>query len=871
MYRTIHSVRCALTLFAFFPGFAVLAQSVSVYPPAASVRAGLNQQFTGSTIGLSPTSVTWSVNGVKGGNASVGTINSSGYFTAPATSALGTVKVQATSTANTSIFSTATVTLWNPVPAIVSINPTNINTGPIKMTITGQNFVSGITTSFGGVKLSTTYVSPTQLQVAGSTSLAVGTSQPLSITNPNPGTSTSTLNYTVSAQIIVSCTPSSASLRPGATQSFTGAVYNTSNKGTSWYVNGILGGNSTVGTITTTGASATYTAPATPPSPNTVNVQAQSAQNTAVYSPNSVVTVINPFPAITSVSPTVIHYGSISVTVNGTGFVPSSKVMLGSTALTTTFVSTTQLTAAGTAVPVLGGLGAITVSNPDPGGSVSNWKAVSIQETKQTVSYQSAFHFLEQATWGPTITDVDHVQQVGFTQWFSEQHSAQVSTFTPNSSSDLGPTGSDYFYNALTGKDQLRQRVAFALSQIFCISAFKDSQPNQIIPYYQLLESDAFSNFYTLLNDLTLHPSMGRYLDMANNVKAAGAAMANENYAREVMQLFTIGPVLLNIDGSLQRDSSGKTIPTYTQTTVQNFARIFTGWTFPVQPGYTAQPQNPPYYTGPMVAWEANHDTGSKMLLNNASVPANQSSAQDLASGLQNIFNHPNAGPFIAMRLIQHLVTSNPSPAYIQRIAQVFNNNGTGVRGDLWAVVQAILLDSEARTSDNVSTLISTGGHLREPVLFVPALLRNLNVKITNPSNQFAITGASMGQQLFFPLSVFSYYPPNYPLPGSSTLLGPEFQTLNSSTTLARVNWIYSVSTNAAGPGVSVDFSPFQVFANDSPTLVQAMSNAFMAGQMPTQMQNIIVTALNATTDPATRVRNAFYLTTSSPFYQTER
>lgn len=844
--------------------------SVSVSPITATPRVLLNQQFSASTKGLSASTVSWAVNGVTGGNSSVGTISGSGLYTGPAALYPGAISVQAISTVNPSIVGTATVTLWNPIPGLISISPTTVNTGNFNLTVTGQAFVPVATATFGGVALTTTYISATQLQVSGNTTAAAGSSLPLTITNPDPGSASSTINYTVSATISVTASPATASLRPGATQVFTGAVFNTSSKGTNWYVNGIAGGNATVGTISLTGASATYTAPATPPSPNTVNIQAQSAQDTTAWSVASVVTVMNPLPTITSLAPTIVHFGPIKITVTGTGFVPSSQVMLGFMALTTQFVSTTQVIGRGTAVPVIGGLGAVTVSNPNPGAGVSNWLAVSILEANPVVSYQSAFHFLEHASWGPTPQDVDHVQQVGFTQWFTEQQNAPLSTYTANPP-DMSQPASDYFYNALSGQDQLRQRVAFALSQIFVVSAFKDSQPSQMVPYYQLLEADAFGNFYNLMSDVTLNPSMGRYLDMANNVMGMGPAMANENYGREVMQLFSIGTTMLNIDGSPQLDTSGNPVPTYTQTTVQNFARVFTGWTFPTQPGFTPQPLNPPYYTGPMAAWEANHDTSSKTLLNGEVVPANQSAAQDVQSGLRNIFNHPNVGPFIALRLIQHLVTGNPSPAYIQRIAQVFNDNGTGTRGDLWAVVQAILLDSEARLSDNVSTRTANSGHLREPVLYITTLLRNLNTPVTGTTNNFALTGSSMGQQLYFPLSVFSYYQPSYLLPGSTTLLGPEFQTLNSSSALERVNYVYSVATNAPGPGVKVDLSPFQTFASDPPTLVQAMSNAFLAGQMPTGMQNIIVTALNATTDPTIRVQNALYLTTTSPMYQSER
>ena len=842
--------------------------TISVYPPAPSVRAGANQQFSASATGLSGSQVTWAVNGIPGGSAAFGTITGAGLYTGPPTIAPGTVNVQATSTINTSIVGSSTVTLWNPAPGIINIAPNTINAGAFSNTVNGRNFVSGLTATFGGAPLTVTYLSSTQIQVSGSTSGAPGTSLPLVVTNPQPGSASSTLNFTVQPAIAVTITPATASVRPGDTQVFNLTVTNTSNRTANWLVNGIRGGNSVVGTIVSISAGqATYTAPALPPSPNPVTVQAQSVQDTSAYSPGSTVTILNPTPAITSLSPTTIHFGAIAITVNGAGFVPESVVTLGSTSLQTQFVSDTQIIGRGTAVPVLGGLAAVTVVSP--GVSPSNFLSVQIQEAKPLMSYQSAFHFLEQATWGPTPKEVDHLQQVGFTQWFNEQLNAPLSTYSENPA-DLSTPKSEFFVASLSGQDQLRQRVAFALGQIFCISALKDSQPAQIIPYQKLLEADAFSNYLQIMQDVTLNPSMGRFLDMVDNKKPAGTAMPNQNYARELLQLFSIGTHLLNPNGSPKLDGSGKTIPSYDENTIQNFARVFTGWTFPVQPGTTPQVTNPPYYTGPMIAWEPNHDSGAKTLLNGYHVPAGLTAAQDLQVALQNILDHPNVGPFVAFRLIQHLVSSNPSPAYVQRIAQVFANDGSGTRGNMWAVVQAILNDSEARKSDNVSTWIPTSGQLREPIVLINAILRELDTPVTGP-NQFAIKATPMGQELFYPPSVFGYFPPNYALPGNSTMYGPEFNLVNSSTALATVNWIYSVSIGSPGPGVKVDLSPFLQFANDPATLIKAMSNALMAGQMPTQMQTAIATALSTTTDLNQRVRDAFYLTAASPLYLVQR
>jgi len=669
--------------------------------------------------------------------------------------------------------------------------------------------------------------------------------------------------------IAVQIFPAKASITIGSTVAFTPLVSYTTNKAVTWLVNGVVGGNQTVGTI----AGGFYQAPAALPNPVTVSVQAQSQQNPTIISSASPVTLSNTTPMISSFSPNPISYGPFALTVSGSGFVPGAQVMYGATSLTTTFVSSTKLTAVGTASPVVGAIMPLTVVNPGAAPLTSAVVGAPLQEGNALVSYASAFHFLEQATFGPTPDAVDHLQQIGFPQWFAEQVGEPVSQYTANAPG-IGTLQSDFFFNALSGLDQLRQRVGLALANIFVISAYKNYQPAQFEPYLQTIQADALGNFYNLMTDITLSPSMGLYLDLANDVKGMNGSLPNENYAREVMQLFATGPILLNPDGTPQLDDSGNTIPVYGETTIQNFARAFTGWTYPIQPGSPAQGIDSPYFVGPMVAWEAYHDTGAKTLLNGAQLPAGQTAEADTQAALQNVFNHPNVGPFVSSQLIQHLVTSNPSPGYVQRVTQVFNDDGTGTRGNLLAVVEAILLDPEARQSDNPATWIPTGGRLREPVLFLSSVLRNLNAVASNP-NFLVGPSALMGQSLFYPQSVAGYYPPTYPLPCFGSLLGPEFNTLNSSSALSRVNWADAVSWGQASTsGITVDLSLFTALAAD-PTgnaLLQAVSNAFMAGQMPQAMQSAIAGAIAASLHtPAIRVSSAVYLTASSGLYQVQR
>jgi uncharacterized protein (DUF1800 family) len=384
------------------------------------------------------------------------------------------------------------------------------------------------------------------------------------------------------------------------------------------------------------------------------------------------------------------------------------------------------------------------------------------------------------------------------------------------------------------------------------------------------------------MENVTLNPTMGEYLDMRNNDKAdpTRGTRANENYARELMQLFTIGLFQLNQDGTLQLDSSSNPIPTYDQTTIQNFAKVYTGWTYPTKPGATLQKHNPAYYIGSMVPFESNHDTTSKTLLNGLVVPAGGTAESDLKAALDDIFNHQNVAPFIGKQLIQHLVTSNPSPAYVGRIAAVFNNNGNGVRGDLQAVITAILFDPEARAGDQGPSLSppDTSGHLREPVFAVASILRGLGATV-NDTNNLTGQAANLGQTVFMPPTVFNYFAPGYSIPAEftsgATLLGPEFQLQSPSAAVARSNMVNAVVYGNLGNGAVVDWSYLTNLAATPQALVDCVNNVFMYGRMPGAVQTQILSAVNALTGTSTavhkaRAQAAVYLTVSSSYYNVE-
>ncbi len=560
-------------------------------------------------------------------------------------------------------------------------------------------------------------------------------------------------------------------------------VTGTTSTAVTWSVNGTAGGSATYGLIN---ASGQYTAPAIVPANNMVLVQASLVSTPSVQG-SSQLTLMNPIPIVTSVSPQAIAVGAFTIQVNGSSFLTGAQVMFGTTALTTTFVSATQVAASGAATAAQAGNVSVTVVNPTPGTNPSTTSVNAEVSTGIVETVAASVRFLEQSTFGPTTALVAQVQQSGFPAFLTGQFAASGSTYPDPASTvtSLLPTQQVFFTNALSNPDQLRQRVALALSELWVTSGFT-VPPQGMAPYMRLLLQDAFVNYRTLMTDVTLSPAMGRYLDMVNNDNPTNATQhANENYARELMQLFTLGLNQLNQDGSLQLDGSGNPIPTYTQANVQAFALAFTGWTYPTMPGSTLVKHNPTNWIGPMVPFESNHNAASKILLpvngTVTTLPASQTAESDLSGALDNIFAQPSLPPFVSKQLIEHLVTSNPSAAYVQRVANVFVSGtfssggvsfGTGQRGDMQAVIAAILLDSEARRGDSPSTTNPGDGHLREPVLFVANILRAFGA--TTDGAAPANSSSSMSEAVMDAASVFNFFPPDYNIPGTN-LLGPAF------------------------------------------------------------------------------------------------
>ncbi len=680
----------------------------------------------------------------------------------------------------------------------------------------------------------------------------------------------------------------SGQVRLGSTAQLSATVTNETNTSVTWQVNGITGGSAATGTISTSGL---YTPPATIPAVNPVTITAVSVASSTLTG-NANETVWNPLPVVTTASVSQSYGASTGLlTVTGTGFVSGAQIQAAGASVTTTFVSSTVLQATVSAGTV-GGTIAVDVVNPNPGGTTSPTANAQVQ-----ASLQSASRLLDQATFGPTLTDIAHVQTVGLPGYLAEQF-ALPATLEPDiatppptlcATNTIPCQQAEWWQAALTAPDQLRQRVAFAMSEMFVIST-NSVNARAVTSYQNTLLNDAFGNFYTMMKDVTLSPGMGAYLNLLNSAKPGTingvAQIANENYARELMQLFTIGLDMLNQDGSLQLDSSGNPIPTYTEVQVQAFARAYTGWTYG-QPGgaaLTKYPNGTADYDDPMQSYDAQHDMTAKTLLNGATLPAGQSSSLDLTGALTNIFNHTNVGPFVCRQLIQHLVTSNPSPAYVSRVAAVFANDGTGTRGNLQAVVQAILLDTEARAGDANPSF--NGGHLREPLLYMTDVMRGLGFTCTGAG---AGTGAEydyppgnnstlLSEKPYTSGAVFNFFPPNYVIPGTSTN-APEFGIENTASAILRLtladNLVYNRITDftvdlSATSALGVTASATGNAATDSTNLVNALSNIFMHGQMPAQMQTDIVNHVKTLTNIPQRVRVATYLVITSSFYKVE-
>ena len=527
-------------------------------------------------------------------------------------------------------------------------------------------------------------------------------------------------------------------------------------------------------------------------------------------------------------------------------------------------------------------------------------------------SQADAVRLADQASFGATEALVSSIRSQGPSAWVAAQMALRTSSYTSGMGGEIHQyTGTgefctgrgancwrdyysteplvwDFYRNAIGQPDQLRQRVAFALQQIVVVNSLEVSGNYGFRNYHNVLLREAFGNYRQVLKKVILSPVMGDFLNNANNDKDA----PNENFARELLQLFSIGTCELNSDGTLR---GGSCTATYDNDTVRAYAYALTGWTYPAggATSYGCWPTgaNCRYYgganDGDMVPVARYHDTTARTLLNGYSLAANHTASGALETVLDSVITHPNTAPFIGKQLIQHLVSSNPTPAYVGRVAAAFTSGrhgtfGTGQRGDLAATVAAVLLDTEAR-GDSVGR---NTGKLREPVHLFTGVLRGMN----GASDGEALSwwwGETMRQHVFRPPSVFNFYPPDYPVAGTQ-LVGPTFGIHNANTALSRLNfltylldWGGTTADRSGVPnpqGTVVNLSAFTADAADAGVLVDRISNLALGRTLPTAARNEVVRATawwTSTNDAANwrvnRVKTAAFLVYGSPHYQIQR
>jgi len=905
----------------------------AISSPSNTVRVNQTLQLNSKYL-ASGQPLIFSVNGIPGGNAEVGTISNTGLYTAPAV-VPNPYTVQITSSIAkypTAVPGSISVQVWNPIPGLSAVNPGSFAEGVTTVIVNGSQFVYGAQISWNGSYVNTTYVSPTEL-VAQIAEPTPGT-YPLTVTNPNPGSASAPpLALKVGpGQVVLLLEPNSGTdVRVNNQLNLGLSVNGTDNPAVTLQVNGIPGGNATIGTaVSNADGSITYTAPPVVPTPsNVVQLTVSSVDNPAVTITQNI-SVMNPIPILTSATPMSFNPGAATITLSGSRFINGAQVLVNGAPAPTTFNSGAQLTAT-VNLTEPGNLD-LQVLNPAPGPATSTDLIALVNGTPPVpiVAPPDAARFLEQATFGATDADIHTLSLIGYQAWLNQQFStaptqsepgvetALIVNNPPCATNDVKCNAALFVQNnqnenlvqasfwqqSLTAPDELRQRVKYALSQIFVISSNNttsiQSMPRGEASYYDMLGADAFVNFRQLLQDVTLSPMMGQFLSMQGNDKGNATTDPDENYAREVMQLFTIGLWQLNDDGSRQLDGTGNPIPTYSNTDVKGLAAVFTGWSWNI-PGDSSDNawSNCCVYVGPgygeellpMQSFPNHHSTVQKQFLG-VTVPASGSSdpAGDLKLALDTLFNHPNLPAFFSKQMIEHMVTSNPSPAYINRVAQVFKNDGTGVRGNLQAVITAILLDPEARdTATDVAN--PQYGKVREALLRYTEWARAFTAQSRTGSFDLGSTEDpiyGLGEMWLRSPTVFNWFAPNYTPPNTSisaaNLLAPEMQMTNVSTVVGYINSMQSaVGANATGgPDVFSYYSTEMTLAATPDQLLDRINLLLMAGQMSSTLYNQILSAVNSIPVPSgdqnainaallSRVQTAIYLTVASPDFAAQQ
>jgi len=540
------------------------------------------------------------------------------------------------------------------------------------------------------------------------------------------------------------------------------------------------------------------------------------------------------------------------------------------------------------------------------------------------ISAEEAQRFLTKSTFGATPSEIERLRTLGYEAWIDEQFSipqTEVLTITDTavqkrevarrqrlmsegeSNPDVLARGigkgqeaasrmDAWWHAAINGKDQLRQRMAFALSQIFVVS---DSNGDSSLRnraysrYHDILAENALGNYRQLIEDVTINPAMATFLSLRGSIRfgfSEVTGLPDENYAREALQLFSIGLVELNLDGTAKL-ANGREIETYDQELIGNFARVYTGWQVPTGRLYDG------YETDELQPWggEPNsfHDYDSKLLFDNKLLAADLTTRMDLSEAMDSIFHHPNVAPFISRQLIQRFVTSNPDPAYVERVATVFNDNGEGVRGDLFAVIKAILLDSDSLNSHSDKN----GGKLKEPLLRISQIWRAFNAESVINYIRFSIPDRFTGQRPIGAPSVFNFYEPTYAPSGAiedAGLVAPEFSLMSDGLNIAYLNKLAQIArstefgdqntvyTTNSTLAMKLDLSKAKQLSNNHDELMDYYNELLFGGLMSQELRSIVITYLEnipGQTDASSQsemiAEEALVLLTASPEFSIQR
>jgi len=908
-----------VTNFGYYAAISSASNSIRVNQ---QLQIANNAKFTGVALAFY-------VNGIAGGNAEIGTIDANGLYTAPAVVPVpNTVTITSVATGHSNYPNgSLTLAVLNPIPIIDTVTPTALAEGTSLVTVTGSQFVYGAQIVWNGAAVATTFVSSTEL-AAAIDAPNPGTF-PLTVVNPDPGSATAkTVPLTVApGHVVLNLdTSGGTDVRVRNSLTFGLTVTGTNNTAVNVLVNGVAGGNTQLGTaVANANGSVTYTAPQVVPTPsNVVQLTVVSVDNpTVTLSQN--IAVLNPIPILTTATPDTFAIGPATVVLTGRDFITGAQLLVNGSAVTTTYNSGTQLTAS--ISPTQAGNLDLQVLNPSPGPATSADLIATVAGTVTTppVSLNDAARFLDQATFGATDSDIHYLSQIGYQTWLNEQFALPQTEMEPaveqalvlnnpacaagdvkcnaalfvQNSNGQNFVENQFWQQSLSANDELRQRVAYSLHEMLVISMAStgvENMPRGAAHYYDVLGADAFGNFRQLLEDVTLNPMMGQWLAMQGNDKGNANTDPDENYAREVMQLFTIGLWQLNDDGSQKLDSTGHPIPTYSNTDVQGLAKVFTGYSWNI-PGDTTEAgwSNCCLYVGtgfgedllPMTTYPDHHSTLEKDFLGvTIGASTTPDPAGDLKIALDTLFNHPNLPAFFSKQMIQHMVTSNPSPAYISRVAAVFKNNGSGVRGDLKAVITAILLDPEAR--DAAADLTNPQyGKVREALLRYTEWARAFSAQSRNGGYNITSTEDpiwGLGQMALRSPTVFNWFAPGYVPPGTSIeaagLTAPEMQMTNVTTVVGYLNYMQSaLASNAAnGSDIFASYSTEMALAATPDALMDRLNLLLMGGEMDATLRSEIEGAVNAIPIPTgdqnaidaallARVQTAIYLTMASPSF----